>query len=267
VSTTQLEETAAREMNMLNECQLQTYREDGYLSGIQVMTENEVSYYRDSFNALEANEGREKSRIGLFERHLDQQFIWEIATHSKILDSVEAIIGPNVLLLGTHFFCKYGQEHKFVAWHQDLRYWGLDPQIEVTAWYAVDDSDRDNGCMRVIPGTHRDGFLDHGKSGKKGNLLSSNQEIELTDKDEKNAVDCILRAGEISLHDGMLVHDSLPNRSGRRRCGLSIRYVPTHVKPVVAHPLGTDWKWRPILVRGEDRENNFELNNRPFPMS
>lgn len=250
---------------MLSEQQVQTYRQDGFLSGIQVMTEKELRHYRDSFDALEANEGRESAQIGLFERHLDQQFIWEIATHPKILDSVAAIIGPNVLLLGTHFFCKYGQEQKFVAWHQDLRYWGLDPQIEVTAWYAVDDSDRDNGCMRVIPGRHRDGFLEHSKSEQQGNLLSTNQEIKLTESDEKNAVDCILRAGEISLHDGMLVHGSLPNRSGRRRCGLSIRYIPTQVKSIVTNPLGTDWKWRPILVMGEDRETNFGLNRSPFP--
>ena len=260
-------------MNMLNERQVQAYEQDGYLSGIRVMTEKEVKYYRESFDALEAKEGREKVQIGLFERHLDQRFIWKIATHPNILDSVTAIIGLNVLLLGTHVFCKYGQEQKFVAWHQDLRYWGLEPLIEVSAWYAVDDSDCDNGCMRVIPRLHRDRLLEHSKSKQQGNLLSINQEIKLTEKDEKNAVDCILRAGEISLHDGMLIHGSLPNRSARRRCGLSIRYIPTHVKPIVASakpivatPLGTDWKWRPILVRGKDRENNFKLNRHPFPM-
>ncbi len=252
---------------MLSERQVEAYEQDGFLSGIRVMTDKKgVQYNRDSFDALEAKEGREKAQTGLFNRHVDQQFIWEIATHPKILDSVAAIIGPNVLLLSTHFFCKYGPEEKFVAWHQDLRYWGLEPPIEVSAWYAVDDSDRGNGCMRVIPRLHRDRLMNHGKSKQQGNLLSINQEVELTEQEEKDAVDCILRAGEISLHDGMLIHGSLPNRSPRRRCGLTVRYIPTHVKPIAAGPLGIDLKWRPILVRGTDREKNFKVQGHPFPI-
>ena len=252
---------------MLNEQQVRAYEQDGYLSGICVMSDSEVETYRRSFDALEAMEGREKSQSGLFDRHLDTQFIWEIATHPKILDAVTAIIGPNVFLLATHFFCKYGPEEKFVAWHQDLRYWGLEPATEVTAWYAVDDSDRDNGCMRVIPGLHRDRLLEHGESQQQGNMLSVNQEIKLTPQEEEGAVDCVLRAGEMSLHDGMLIHGSLPNRSTRRRCGLTLRYIPTQVKPMAAGPVGTDWSWRPILVRGIDNENNFTPMEPPYPFS
>ena len=251
---------------MLSKQQAEAYEQDGYLSRIRVMTDKEVQHYRDSFDALERKEGREKAQYELFDRHFDQRFVWEIATHQKILDSVTAIIGPNVLLLSTHFFCKYGPEEKFVAWHQDLRYWGLEPPIEVSAWYAVDDSNRENGCMRVIPRLYRDRLLEHSKSKQPGNLLSINQEVDLTEPEEKDAVDCILQAGEISLHDGMLIHGSLPNRSARRRCGLTVRYIPTHVKPTTAGPLGTDWKWRPILVRGADREKNFKVKGQPFPI-
>jgi ectoine hydroxylase-related dioxygenase (phytanoyl-CoA dioxygenase family) len=158
--------------------------------------------------------------------------------------------------LGTHFFCKYGPQEKFVAWHQDVTYWGLEPPQAVTAWYAIDDSDQENGCMRVIPGSHREGLRAHGKSKREGNLLSINQELTASPDEEQAAVDLILKAGEISLHDGTLIHGSLPNRSTRRRCGLTIRYVAPAVLPTQKNSLGQDWKT--VLVSGQDRFNNFE---------
>jgi len=251
-------------MSGLTEQQTQAYHREGYLSGIPVMTGAEVQLYRDAFDALEAKEGHETAQNKLFDRHFDVQFIWEIATHPPILDCVTSILGPDVLLLSTHCFCKYGPADKFVAWHQDLRYWGLEPPVSITAWYAIDDSDRENGCMRVIPRLHKDRLLEHGRSKQAGNLLSINQEVAVSANDEAQAVDCVLKAGEMSLHDGMLIHGSLPNRTTRRRCGLAVRYIPTHVKPLEAGPVGTDWKWRPILVRGTDCEHNFELQDRPF---
>ena len=246
--------------------QIETYHREGFLSGIGVMTDEETLRYRNLFDKLEAEVGRERAQIGLLGRHFDIQFIWDIAIHSGILDCVEALIGPNVLLLGTHFFCKYGPNEKFVAWHQDMKYWGLEPPVAVTAWYAVDDSDKENGCMRVIPGMHRAGMLEHGTSEKEGNLLSVNQEAEVSKEDEERAADCVLKAGEISLHDGMLLHSSLPNRSMRRRCGLTLRYIPTRVKPLSQGPAGMDHAWKPVLVRGENPEKNFELTEPPFPI-
>ncbi len=251
---------------MLSDQQIHAYERNGYLSGIQVMKESEVQYFRNSFDELEVKEGREKAQIGLIDRHFDQKFIWEIATHPLILDSVSAILGPDLLLLSTHFFCKYGPDEKFVAWHQDLKYWELDPPIEITAWYAVDDSDSGNGCMRVIPRLHRDQLLEHGKSVQDGNLLSVDQELELAEKEEENAVDCVLKAGEISLHDGMLIHGSLPNRSTRRRCGLSIRYVPASVMPQQAGSSDRDWDWSPTCVRGTIGHDFFKLREHPFPL-
>src|SRR5689334_12216893 len=110
---------------MLLPQQVAAFRADGYLSGIRIADDAEARHTRQLFDALEAREGRDKTRIGLIDRHFDQAFIWEMATHPRILDSIEALIGPNILLLATHFFCKYGQEEKFVAWHQDVTYWGL----------------------------------------------------------------------------------------------------------------------------------------------
>lgn len=251
---------------MLSDSDVESYKHEGFLSGVQVMTDSEVQYFRDSFDELESKVGREKAQIGLVDRHFDQKFIWEIATHPLILDSVSDILGPDLLLLSTHFFCKYGPNKKFVAWHQDLKYWELTPPTEVTAWYAVDDSDSDNGCMRVIPRLHRDQLLEHGKSKQEGNLLGIDQELELDQHEEKHAVDCVLKAGEMSLHDGMLIHGSLPNRSTRRRCGLSIRYIPATVKPQDAGTSDRKWDWSPTSVRGTSEQEFFKLREHPFPL-
>jgi non-heme Fe2+,alpha-ketoglutarate-dependent halogenase len=240
---------------LLTEHQVNAYRMNGFLTGLPIADTTAALGHRRLFDTLETEEGREKCRIGLLDRHFDKRFIWEIATNPRILDAIESLLGPNLLLMATHFFCKYGEEETFVAWHQDATYWGLQPPQTITAWYAIDDSDCENGCMRVIPGTHLGGIREHGKSNTAGNLLSINQEVPVTPDEEARATDLILKAGEISIHDGALIHGSLPNRSTRRRCGLTLRYVPTSVKPIALNSMGK--RWNPTLVRGEDRERNF----------
>ena len=215
----------------------------------------EAEHIRHLFDELEAKEGRERAQIGLLDRHFDEPFIMALATKPDVLDCVEALIGPNILLLATHFFCKYGADTKYVAWHQDVTYWGLEPPNALTVWYAVDDSDTANGCMRVIPGSHLKGIREHGKADASGNLLSINQEVCVSESEAESAVALELCAGEASIHDGMTIHCSLPNRSTRRRCGLTLRYVPTSVKPVAAN--SNSKKWTAILVRGVDEFSHF----------
>lgn len=232
------------------------FTELGYIARLRVSSPEDVAQYRLQFDSLEARVGREVAQVGLIDQHFTEPFILELATHPLILDAVETILGPDFSLLATHFFCKYGGEsEKFVAWHQDITYWGLEPPIAVTAWYAIDDADQDNGCMRVIPASHRGGIREHGKAQQKGNLLSINQEVLVSAQEEAQAVDLPLKAGEVSLHDGCLIHGSLPNLSDRRRCGLTLRYVPTCVKQSTINSQGK--RWAPILVRGVDQYRHF----------
>src|SRR5947209_8146231 len=102
----------------LSEAQIMAYAADGYLAPLRVVGEDEADAVRRRFDLLEAEVGREKAQIGLVDRHFDQPFIYELATRPNVLDIVESLIGPNILLLATHFFCKYGAGTKFVAWHQ-----------------------------------------------------------------------------------------------------------------------------------------------------
>lgn len=240
------------------------YERDGVLPRIDVFTEEEIDAFRAQFDDLEAREGKEKCQIGLQARHMDEQFIWELSTDDRVLDVMQAVMGDDVLLLSTHFFCKYPDPEgkAFVAWHQDITYWGLEPPEAHTAWIAIDDSDVENGCMRVIPGSHTEGIAPHAKSAEAGNLLSINQEIPDEHVDDSKAIDLILDAGQMSVHDGQVFHASLPNRSNRRRCGLTVRFIPPHVRQAALNSVKA--KWAPIVVRGEDRYGNFPLTEKPF---
>jgi hypothetical protein len=255
----------------------------GYYAPIDVFAPDEIVENRRAFEALEAREGREKSQVGLFDRHRDIEFVWRMATHPNILRCIDAIVGPNVFLLSSLFFCKYPpprptfarqikavlgaapEEAKFVDWHQDLTYWGLDPAYAITAWISVDDIYVEKGFMRVIAESHRQGIVEHTTSSEKGNLLNRNQAIRKDKVDESKAIDLVLRAGQASLHHGELFHGSNPNRSTRRRCGLAVRYTHPGVKPI---PGAKATSRHPILLRGIDEPKNFgDTSTLPFPLS
>lgn len=239
-----------------------SFERDGYLLPLDILSPQEVQYYQAMYDRLESRIGKEAAAIGVLQKHLEDPDIWNLATHPRVLDAAQQALGDDVVLIATHFFTKYPDaKEQFVAWHQDVTYWGLEPAKAITVWLAIDDADVENGCMRVIPGSHHRGQLPHGKSTRSGNLLSVNQEIPHDLVDESQAIDCPLKAGQASLHDGLTIHGSNPNRSSRRRCGLTIRFVPPHVRLV--GDLNSKTAWKPMLVRGTDRFNHIPLV--PFP--
>src|SRR5215468_11246101 len=175
--------------------------------------------------------------------------------HPRILDAIEDILGPDILCWSTSFFIKEPRDPGFVSWHQDATYWGLSEPEVITAWVAFTPSNRANGCMRVIPGSHR-AQLKHVDTFAKDNLLTRGQEIA-AEVDESQAVDIVLSPGQFSLHHVLLIHGSDPNPSDDRRIGFAIRYIPTYVRQVAgSHDSAA-------LVRGEDRYHHFEPEPRP----
>lgn len=244
----------------------QQYAERGFVAPIDVLETAAAQEARHQFDLVEATFDPAARSTGMLHLHLQHEPIWRLATHPALLDAVSAAIGPNVLLLGTHFFVKYpGQTEAFVAWHQDATYWGLDPAVAVTAWVAIDDADAENGCMRVIPGSHRRGLITHGKAQKAGNLLSVNQSLELSDEELSGAVDAELRAGQASLHDGLLIHGSNPNLSHRRRAGFTVRFTRGDVNLV--SDANHKHAWKPIVVRGEASGKLGDVCPAPFPLA
>jgi ectoine hydroxylase-related dioxygenase (phytanoyl-CoA dioxygenase family) len=199
--------------------------------------------------------GRLPARINR-KPHLLLTWLNELIRDPRILDPVESVLGPDILCWGSGFFVKNAHDPARVTWHQDSTYWGLSKPDIVTAWVAFTPSTTENGCMRVVPGTHTLQQLPHRDTFASDNLLSRGQEIAVS-VDESKAVDIVLEPGQMSLHHVLLVHGSEPNDSAFRRIGFAIRYVPTYVKQLAGVVDSA------TLVRGVDNYGNFALEPAP----
>ncbi|CAN0140823.1 unnamed protein product, partial [Phaeothamnion confervicola] len=186
-----------------------------------------------------------------------------------LLDVIEQIIGPDIVLWASAVFCKPATTGLEVPWHQDGQYWPIRPRATVTVWIALDDVCVDNGCMRVIPGSHRLGEFSHEVSEREDLVLNNVLNDARICLEQARNIE--LEAGQVSLHDVELVHGSQANTSGRRRAGYAIRYMPSTSLYDRSLAMGgasqsapVEFKQRPIwLVRGEDRcgQNDFTVGH------
>lgn len=192
---------------------------------------------------------------GLRSEHLghtlmtDDPFWVRLVRDDRLLDVAQEFVGPDIALFASHYICKPPYDGQAVLWHQDGSYWPLEPMEVVTLWLAIDDSLPENGCMRVIPGTHRMELSSLRPRTDVPNVLSS--EIDPALVDESRAVDLVLRAGGVSVHHPNIIHGSNPNRSPLRRYGLTIRYIPTSTRIVADSGLTPEGRWpSAFLLRG-----------------
>lgn len=183
-----------------------------------------------------------------------------LATDDRFLDIAESIIGPNLACLTAHYICKPPFDGQAVLWHQDGAYWKLDPMEALTVWLAVDPSTPENGCLKVIPGSHVEPLREHKVRHDVPNMLASETDGEVVSRwaEERGLVDVVLEPGDVSIHHPHILHCSEPNTSSIRRCGLDLGYIPT-TTAVTNEGLYLD----ALLVRGEPVPgvNNY----RPWP--
>lgn len=229
------------------------FQRDGIVLPIDVMRREEAATYR---RQLEDWEARHADRRCLRRYpNLVLPFIDAITRLPAITNAIAEILGPDLLVLDCPFFIKDAGTGSFVSWHQDLHYWGLAGEEEVTAWVALSPATVESGCMRFIPGSQNQ-VVDHRDTHHAENLLTRGQEIAVT-VDETDAVDAVLQPGQMSLHHGRVFHSSNPNTSGDRRIGLAIRYIPTRMTQIPGANMAA------MLVRGEDRYGHFRLCEPP----
>jgi hypothetical protein len=227
---------------------LDGFEQQGFIASVQFLQPAQSRRFADQFDELVAREGIDLSAPGyrLNDRHLDQQFIWDVATDPALLDVIAAIAGPDLVLLGSRFICKPPHSALEVPWHRDVTFAGLDPAEQVNVWLAVDDVDTDNGCLRALPkaGAQRAATLAHDPADlREGNLVD--QSLTLDDEERAALVALPLAAGHMVVFDGELVHGSESNSSARRRCGLALRYIGGGTK------LLNEGQWAAVCVRGE----------------
>ena len=241
--------------NLLTNEQVDAFWRDGCVFPIRVMSEQEAGALRARLETFERETGGPLKGVLRHKSHLLFTWLADLVRNKRIVDAIEDLYGPDLFCWTTNFFIKEANDPAYVSWHQDSTYWGLDKPDVVTAWVALTPSNKANGAMGFIPGTHTSDQIPHRDTFAKNNLLTRGQEVAV-DVDERQAVTIELQPGEMSLHHVRLVHGSPPNPSNDRRIGFAIRYIPTSVAQVAGDDSAT-------LVRGVDRFHHFE--HEPVP--
>ncbi|MGE0310537.1 MAG: phytanoyl-CoA dioxygenase family protein [Lautropia sp.] len=231
---------------ILTDEQVAAYDRDGFVHPVDALTPDEVASCRGELEAWERARGApidfpEKSKSYLLFGWADR-----LVHHPRVLDAVEDVIGPDILVYHSTLFVKEARTPAYVRWHQDSTYFYLEPHLHVTAWVALSDASLRAGCMRVLPGSHRWGAFEHDDKPDPMNMIRRGQGI--SDRfDAESGVPIPIGPGQLSLHHTDLVHASGGNDSDDRRIGLAISYIPASVRPI------GEVQPSALLVRGRDR--------------
>jgi non-heme Fe2+,alpha-ketoglutarate-dependent halogenase len=209
----------------LSRRQLDQYDRDGIVFPIRVFSVEEVSFFR---RALELVVHNCESVKRLDNLHLFFDWAYRLVTHEAVLNTIQGVLGDDILIYGTLVFYKPPRDPGYASWHQDSVYSGLHLTPSTSAWIALTPSYPANGCMRVIPGSHKSGLLDHTNVPDVSNLLRRGEQIMTVD--ESKAVDVVLQPGEMSLHQSTIVHGSNPNTSGEPRIGFIVRFITNQIR-------------------------------------
>jgi len=238
------------------------YEAQGYVAPIPVLAAGEVARYRSAYEEYERSLGERLGRVPakdqyvfFAETHTYLPWAHELASHPRVLDAVESIMGPDLLIWDSRFFTKRPGARTYITWHQDGTYWALHPPRACTAWIALSRSFAGNGAMQVVPGSHLGEALPHRDTFAADNALARGQEIAV-EIDESSAVTITLEPGEMSLHHIGIVHGSKPNASDEPRIGFAVRFNAPEVRQDVESAIA-------MLARGEDRYGHFELLEPP----
>ena len=207
---------------MLRDDELAAFRRDGFFRGANVGSVREMDRIREGVDACLAEPVVADHPD--VHRHLDNRTVYGLCAHPAIVERVASILGPDLLVWHSRVFHKRDAEPP-IPWHQDGVYWRLEPLVSVSAWIAIDNAERDNACVEVIPGSHLE-RLPHMRTSTAGRF---GHHADPDQFDASAAVAIELEAGEFFLFDTWLLHSSRANTSGRRRTALSVRYTTPDV--------------------------------------
>jgi ectoine hydroxylase-related dioxygenase (phytanoyl-CoA dioxygenase family) len=240
---------------MLSQKEVEFYHQNGYLLyHKQLFSEDKLNGLNGIFEEQLAAKGSKLSDE-LDTPHFREERLLEYLLSDEVLDLVEPLIGSNIGLWSSHFISKDPYVGRATPWHEDSAYWkGRVSAFDkiVTVWLAIDRSTKENGCMRVIPASHSNGFSEYEEVDGKSNLFST----QIKSVDESKAVYFELEPGECSLHESRIIHGATPNQSPNRRCGYTMRYFSTEIQVYPEKNKGHKiW-----LARGKDLANNQFAN-------
>ena len=236
--------------------EIKTFRETGLLFPKQLLTTLEAAEYLAQLETYEAETGSPVNGKWRYKSSLVFPWVDRLMRKPKILDLVEDLLGPNLMVWTTHLYPKEPSDGRFISWHQDSAHWGLDSSKILTVWVALTEVNEANGCMRMMPGSHKGGVAPHRDTWDPDNILTRGQTIEL-EIDEKKAVWVPLQPGQASLHHVDMWHASKPNETANRRVGVALRYITPEARQ---ERVETDFA---TLVRGNDDFGHFQPEAAP----
>ena len=233
----------------LTDKQLLDYEELGYLHSIPVLSPGEVVYFREAIEETCRALGGKVTRLD--GPHLFFRWAWDLSTHPRVLDCMEQLIGPDVLLKSTRLFYKFAKSDSFVGWHQD----GITEELRdahvPAIWLGLTPATAENGCLRVVPRSHRLGLIPHADRPNPDNLTTEGATAQVKIHSPQ---DVEMQAGEMSLHHPLMLHASNPNQSAEARIGFSATYST----PALASSR-TAVAW----VRGDGPRDRFRVVEAP----
>jgi len=259
---------------VLNHKLLAEYEEFGFIHSIPILSAEEVAHYRSEAEKTCLAIGDRVTRLDAL--HFFFRWAWDLSTHPRLLDCLEQILGPNIVLKSTRLFYKYPRSDSYVGWHQDGITEELTDGRAPAIWLGLTAATVENGCLRVVPGSHRMGLfqhiarpvrdtLDNERIVIDKELRSRARETELSGKitivpsQAHLPFELVMQPGEMSIHHPVMLHGSNANRSAEPRIGLSASYSAPELFD------GPKAVW----ARGEYRRHQFafELVDRPPPVS
>ncbi len=246
-------------MKTLTQEQVDSYRYDGFLSPFPVLSPDETAACLAGLQRFESFIGSPVPKADMHWRSLTHAclpFYADLVRNPKILDVVESLIGPDILVWTSTFFIKEASSPTFAAWHQDSTYFGLAPYEQVTAWVALTDASQDAGCVEVLSAHGKPRQMRHVPK-KLANSINRTGQTITEPLDEAGATAMHLEAGSFSLHHTLCVHRSAPNNTPHRRVGLGINYIPARVRTTGSKRMPA------MLVRGTDTYGHFDLYQPP----
>ncbi len=223
------------------------YQTNGYVAPVACIDGAAAARHRRQLEHVEQQFGDQHYRSKM---HTLLDFAADLATAPRVLDVVEQLLGPNIMLFDVTYIIKEAHSPSHVSWHQDLTYWGLSNDRQVSMWLALSPATPVSGCMRMVPGSHTQGKLEHTDTADTSNVLFRGQSVEGVAED--NAQMCPLQPGEASFHHGWTLHASMPNASDDRRIGFNVQYIDPSARQTL-HDLDTA-----TLVRGVDHFGHYK---------
>lgn len=235
--------------SVLTHAQLASYAELGFLHSIPILSPGEVRHFRAEVEETCVALGGHVTRLD--GPHLYFRWAWDLSTHPRVLDCMEQLIGPNILLKSTRLFYKFAQSPSFVGWHQDGITERVDQAFVPAIWLGLTEATAENGCLRVVPRSHRLGLVPHADRPNPNNLTTQGLTAQV---DIESPHDIIMREGEMSLHHPLILHASNPNQSEESRIGFSATYSTS---ALISSRTAVAW------VRGDGPRDCFRIVERP----